>query len=229
MDDHLLDGFDFCGKVYDLFDQVAASPNGIAKLRLRPTMIEKRLVEELIPIAHYVQARYREGRRIKIRWFSGSQPYDAILWSSGSLVGHRMAPRKVFVEVTTAVHQNEHLARRLLQERGASFGVKGISRDKKTGAIASKPYVHSNDELTIDLAGQMVDRIKSKSAKNYSPSTVLIVNCVTNSLILESEWSNAIKRVTEAQLDFREVFLIDLLMSHSTTLYGARKRRRKAK
>lgn len=192
-------------------------------------MIEKRLVEELIPIAHYLQARYREGRRIKIRWFSGSQPYDAILWSSGSLVEHRMAPRKVFVEVTTSVHQNEHLARRLLQERSGSFGVKGISRDKKTGVIASKPYVHSNDELPIDLAGQILERIKSKSAKNYSPSTILIVNCITNTLILEPEWNNAIKRVTQDQLDFREVFLIDLLTSHSTTLYGNRRRSRKAK
>ncbi len=140
-----------------------------------------------------------------------------------------MAPRKTFVEVTTSIHQNEHLARRLLQERGGSFGVKGISRDKKTGDITSKPYVHTDDELTIDLADQMLERIKSKSTKNYSPSTVLIVNCVTNSLILEPEWSNAIKRVTKTQVDFREVFLIDLLMSHSTTLYGNRKRNRKAK
>src|ERR1019366_7780432 len=84
-DDQLLDGLEFCRKVYDLFDQVQNGPDGIAKLRLRPSKNEKRLVEELIPIARYVQARYREGRRIKVRWLSGSQPYDAILWSSGGL------------------------------------------------------------------------------------------------------------------------------------------------
>jgi hypothetical protein len=109
-DGQLLDGLDFCRKVYDLFDQVRIETDGIAKLRLRPTKKEKRLIEELIPITHYVRARYHEGRQIKVRWFSGSQPYDAILWSSGGLVEHRIVPRKVLLEVTTSVHQNEHLA-----------------------------------------------------------------------------------------------------------------------
>lgn len=66
-DGTLLDGLDFCGKVYDLFDWMQGVPDGIGKLRLRPTKNEKRLVEELIPLARYVQARYREGRRIKVR------------------------------------------------------------------------------------------------------------------------------------------------------------------
>ena len=87
-DGRLLNGLDFCRKVYDLLDQVRGEPDGIAKLRLRPTRKEKRLIEELIPIARYVQARYREGRRIKVRWLSGSQRYDAILLSSGALVEH---------------------------------------------------------------------------------------------------------------------------------------------
>ena len=230
-DGKLLDGLDFCRKVYDLFDQVREGPDGIVKLRLRPTKNEKRLIEELIPIARYVQARYREGRRIKVRWLSGSQPYDAILYSSGGLVEHGMAPRKVLVEVTTSVHQNEYLARQLLHERGGSFGVKGISKDKKTGAIVSKPYVHTNNELATDLAGQILQCLKSKSNKHYPPGTVLIVNCVPNSLILDVEWNDAIERVTKAQvhLAFREVFLLETVMSYSTTLYGNRKRERHSK
>lgn len=228
-DGRLLNGLDFCRKVYDLFDQVRNEPEGITKLRLRPTKNEKRLIEELIPIARYVQARYREGRRIKVRWFSGSQRYDSVLLSSGALVEHRLVPKKVFVEVTTSVHQNEHLARRLLHERGGSFGVKGISRDKKTGSIVSKPHVHSNDELATDLAGQIVERIKSKSDQQYPPGTVLIVNCIPNGLILDSEWADAIGRVTKAQvhLVFQEVFLLETVMSHSATLYGERKRNRR--
>jgi hypothetical protein len=231
-DGELLDGLDFCRKVYDLFEQMSGGADGIAKLRLRPTKIAKRLTEELIPIARYVQARYREGRRIKVRWFSGSQPYDAILWSSGSLGEHGMVPRKLLVEVTMSVHQNEHLARRLLHERGGSFGVKGISRDKKTGQIVSKPHVHTPHERITDLADQILERLKSKSNKNYPPGTVLVVNCVPNSHILEeSDWNDAIERVTKAQvhLPFREVFLLETVMSHSTTIYGDRKRRRKPK
>ncbi len=227
-DGQLLDGLDFCAKVYDLFDQVKKSPDGIARLRLRPTKTEKRLLEELIPIARYVQARYREGRRIKVRWLSGSQPFDAILWSSGDLVKHRMAPRKLLVEVTTSVHPNEHLARRLLHERGGSFGVKGIFRDKRTGAIVSEPNV-GHGEIATDLANQVLERLKSKSNKNYSPGTVLIVNCVANGLTLPSEWNDAVERVTNAQahLAFRELFLIEQVLSHSATLYGDRTRGRR--
>jgi hypothetical protein len=221
-----LDGLDFCRKVYDLFDQIRGETDGVTKLRLRPTKNEKRLIEELIPIARYVQARYREGRRIKLRWFSGSQSFDAILWSSGGLIEYRMAPRKLLVEVTTSVHQNEHLARRLLHERGGSFGVKGISWDKKTGDLVSKPHVHTNDELATDLAGQILERLENKRNKHYPAGTVLIINCVPNSLITPSEWNDAIERVTEAKahLAFREVFLVETIMSHSTTLYGDPKR-----
>jgi hypothetical protein len=227
-DAKLLDGLEFCRNVYDLFEQVRAGPDGIAKLRRRPTKTEKRLVEELIPVARYVQARYREGRRIKVRWFGGSQPFDAILLSSGALVEHRVAPRKLFVEVTTSVHRNEHLARRLLHERGGSFGVKGIFRDKKTGGIVSKPHVHSGGEIASELADQILERLRSKADKGYSPGTVLIVNCVPNTLILEAEWNDAIEQVAKAEvhLAFREVFLLETVGSYSRTLYGSQKRRR---
>ena len=224
-DDKLLDGLIFCRKVYDLFDQISSDPDGIAKLRLHKTKTEKRLIEELIPIARYVQARYQVGRRIKVRWLSGSQPYDAILWSSGGLVEHDMAPRKLFVEVTTSVHQNEYLTRQLLHKRGGSFGVKGIARDRKTGDIISKPHVHTNDEPVIDLTTQILERLQNKGNKDYPAETVLIINCVPNHLILPSEWNDVIERVTKAQthLAFREVFLVEMVMSHSTTLYGNRK------
>jgi len=225
-DGQLLDGLEFCRKVYDMFDYLQADIDGVARLRLRPTKTEKRLIEELLPIASYVQARYRVGRRIKVRWLSGSQSYDAVLWSSGGLVRHRMAPRKLVVEVTTSVHPNEYLVRRLLHERGGSFGVKGISRNKKAGVIVSEPSVHTPDELSADMAEQIMKRLRTKSAKDYPPDTVLIVNCVPNSLILDSEWNDAIERVTRAQLHlaFLEVFLIEPVSAYSATLYGTPKR-----
>src|SRR4051812_761780 len=88
-DGRLIDGLEFCRWVYDLFDQTKEAPDGVAKLRLLSTKNEKRLLEELIPIARFVQLRYREGRRIKVKWHSGPQPFDAVLWSSGELVKHR--------------------------------------------------------------------------------------------------------------------------------------------
>src|SRR5450631_2026315 len=111
-----------------------------------------------------------------------------ILLSSGALIERRMYLRKLFIEVTTSVHQNEHLARRLLHERGGSFGIKGVSRNKSTGDIVSKPYAYDGSELASDLASQILARLKSKASKNYSPGTVLIINCIPNTLILDSDW-----------------------------------------
>ena len=130
----VLEGLDFCRKVYELLDQVGREPDGIARLRLRPRGIEKRLIEELIPIALTCRPAI-ERPSYQSALAQRVAAYDAILWSSGALVEQRRFRRKVFVEVTTSVHQNEYLARRLLHERGGSFGLKGISRDKKTGAI----------------------------------------------------------------------------------------------
>jgi hypothetical protein len=125
-DDRLLDGLNFCRKVYAFFDQIKGSPGGIEKLRLLESKEEKRLVEELIPIAQYVQARYNAGRRLKIRWYAGSQPYDAVLLSSGLRVDSGLFAKKSLLEVTTAVHPKEHLVRELVNAGEVSFGVKGV-------------------------------------------------------------------------------------------------------
>jgi predicted Zn-dependent peptidase len=89
----------------------------------------------------------------------------------------------------------------------------------------SKPHVHTNDELATDLAAQILERLESKGSKDYTIETVLIINCIPNHLILPSEWNDAIERVTKAQvhLAFREVFLVEMVMSYSTMLYGDRK------
>ena len=90
--------------------------------------------------------------------------------------------------------------------------------------------MHTPDELAADLAGQIIERLRIKSTKGYSPRTALIVNCVPNSLILDPEWEDAIERVTRVQLHlaFREVFLIESVMAYSATLYGDPKRTRRS-
>ncbi len=93
----------------------------------------------------------------------------------------------------------------------------------KTRAIVSTPYVVTNDEREADLATQIIDRLKSKSAKGYPLETVLIIYCVLNGVTLQHEWDEAIRRVTQAGAHhaFKEVFLIDTsVASYSATLYG---------
>jgi len=226
-DGRLLDGLNFSRKVYELFNQTRAGTDGISKLRLRRTKQEKRLIEELIPIARYVQARYREGRQVKVRWLSGSQPYDAILLFSGAFVEKGYTPRRLVVEVTTAVHQNNYLLRQRLDKQDHAFGVKGLSRDKKTGEVLSEPYVVTNGGRENDLATQIIDRIKGKSEKGYDPETVLIVYCVPNGVTLPDEWDRAVELVRQADAHhgFREVFLIETsVASYSATLCGDPKR-----
>jgi hypothetical protein len=203
-----------------MFDQVRSGPDGVTRIRMRPTKDEKRLIEELIPIARYVQARYSAVRRIKVRWQSGSQSYDAVLLSSGPLVTHTSLPRKAFLEVTTAVHQNEYLVRELINHGGASFGVKGTSRDKKTRQVSSEPYVREGDEMVSDLANQIIERLTAKATKKYAPGTILIIECVPNGLVLEDDWMGAIRRVKSAQIRhaFGEVFVFCTHIDHSATL-----------
>jgi len=226
LDDKLLDGLRFYSKVYDLFDQIMAEPDGLTKVRLLSTKREKRLTEELLPIAHYVQSQYRANNRIKIRWLSGSQPYDAIVWTPLIMVRKARVPRKIFVEITTSVHKNSHLVRRLLHEKGGSFGPKGIQVDKKTGKITSKPYINFNDEGSNDLASQIIARIADKSQKQYPPNTVLIVNCHADGLLLEPEWNKAIQTVKRANLheSFMQVFIREPGSFNSATLFGFMKR-----
>ena len=211
LDGRLLVGLNFCRKVYELFTQTRAGADGIANLRPRPTKLEKRPIEELIPIARYVQARYREGRRIKVRWLSGSQPYDAVLLNSGAFVDKGITPRRILIEVTTSVHPNEYFARQLLNEKEFSFGVEGISRHKKSRAMVSTPYVDTNDDKVTTLTAQIIARIKAKTAKSYPPNTVLIMFVVLNGVTYQEEWNEATNRVAQAneRHGFSEVFLIE--------------------
>src|SRR5690606_10430595 len=187
-DGRLMDGLRFCGRVYDLLDQTRREADGITRLRLRTTTLDKRLIEELIPLARFVQSRYREGRRITVRWFAGSQPFDAVLCVEGDLVTHGMARRTQLVEITTSIYSKDYPTRQELEESGMTWGAKKISRNKRTRRIVSEPYVYSNDECATDLADQILLRLKEKTTKNYPPGTILIVNCESDGLLLQDEW-----------------------------------------
>ena len=220
-DNRLINGLDFCRGVYDLFEQVRKGPNGIKRLRLRKGRSEKKLIEELIPIARYVQERYSHGRQLRVRWIDGGQQYDACLLSSGALVERQLAPKRQYLEVTTAVHENDHLSRSLLDKQGHSFGVKGISLSRKTKQITSRPYVYTGHEAEDDLANRILERIRAKTKINYPRPTVLVVQCSLDRLFLEDEWARSIARVKEAKIVHRfcEVFILDANHHYSATIH----------
>jgi len=225
-DNHLINGLDFCKKAYGLFEQVRRSSNGVERLRLRKGKLEKKLVEELLPIARYVQARYSHGRQMKVRWKDGTQSYDARLLSTGALVDLHLSPKSQYVEVTTAVHENDHIARSISNKNGHVFGVKGIQKDPHTRKYISEPYVYTNEELSEDLAQKILERIKAKTKIKYPADTTLIIQCFLDTLFFEDEWEYAIQKVKDSGVEhrFREIFLFDSNHHYAATLYGKSRR-----
>lgn len=53
-DGELIDGLQFCAMTYALFEQIRNSENGRSRLRMRKSKVEKKLIEELLPICKYV-------------------------------------------------------------------------------------------------------------------------------------------------------------------------------
>ena len=89
------------------------------------------------------------------------------------------------------------------------------------GVPDSAPYVFSGGEIIGDLACQILSRIGDKAKKAYPPNTTLIVNCETDTVILENEWKEAITQVENAGIHktFREVFLTAPVARHTATLW----------
>jgi hypothetical protein len=109
-DDKLMNGLDFCEKVYDLVENVTNSPNGIEALQLQNSPELKKLVEKLIPLSKYIQGRYGPNRRLKVRWIDGRDGYDAQVLSSGAFLDKRASPRRRWIEITNVVQEsNPHL------------------------------------------------------------------------------------------------------------------------
>lgn len=219
----LLDGLDFCSKAYALFEEIRNSEGGTTRLRMRPTSLEKKLLEELLPICTYVQASYRPGRYMSVRWKDGSQPYDAELLQRGAYVSENFYPALGYIEVTCTMHRNEYLSRELLETKGGGFGVEGISR-LKSGEIESVPVGYTNHEL-IDSYGDIVRKqIAKKSAMPYPAGTTLIVQCTLNMPYLPDEWDALMARVKVdlPSSPFREVFLYDTVSQYKTSIYPPR-------
>jgi hypothetical protein len=201
----------------------------LEELRLLTTKRSKRLVEEILPIAMYVQSRYGPGLRLKVKWVGGGQPYDAILHTSGSLVEHIGLPRRQYLEVTTAVHPNDYLRREHLSREGFSFGAKGTSRDPKTKTTISVPYVYKNVEHKTELVDLISSRITAKSGKEYPKPISLIVQCDVDRPILDEEWGDIVRALRERAIvhSFREVVIVEPVGRRCTTLYNrVRKRAR---
>lgn len=229
LDNRMLDGLEFCARAFAAFDRMRGAPNGPTTLRMRRSPQAKKLLEEVLPIADYILAKYSLGLRLKVRWLSGNQPYDARLVCSGLLSGGRRMPKVQHLEVTTAVHSNEHLSREHVTREGGSFGARGTQRDPITKHTVSRPSVYRNSERQLELAGFVGNIVARKAAKPYPPRTSLIVVCVTEVPLDEHEWCELVESVQRhvVQDRFREVVLQDPLQRRIATLAASPKSNRR--
>ena len=175
-DDKLIDGLHFCIKVYELFESIRQSEDGQSRLRMRVTEVERKLLGELLPICKYVQAKYRAGRYISVRWVNGSQQFDAEVLQSGSYIDEGYLPAAAHLEVTCIMHPNEYLSRELLDNKGVVFGVAGIYRLKKSREIHSEPVVSRDSDFVHSYSSLVLSQIGKKAEINYPSETTLIVD-----------------------------------------------------
>lgn len=222
-DDQLIDGLQFCSLAYKLFEQIRAEADGASRLRMRETVIEKKLLEEILPICKYIQAKYRTGRYISVRWKSGSQQHDAELSQVGAYIDEGYYPSQGYLEVTCATHPNDYLSRELLDKQGLAFGADGLKR-LKDRSIESEPVIHTNQDFVERFSKHLLARILDKANKTYPENTSLIVSCSLDTLYTSDDWDYLRKLIEQSWLNhqFKEVYIYDITCEYSFSIWGPR-------
>lgn len=190
---------------------------------MRQTVVEKRLIEEILPIARYIQSKYNAGRTIQVKWLNGPQNYDAAIYQAGILVKTNDLHTECYLEATCAVHPKDYLSREHINSGNPVFGLSGLTRDKRSKKITSTPVVRRRRNFIREFADIIINRIADKSSKAYPDNTLLVVACDLDTLYADDEWDEMINLV-KAKIQrrpFDEIFLYDSILEHYATIFKA--------
>jgi hypothetical protein len=222
IDNQFIDGLKFCAFAYDLFEKIASGVDGVSRIRMRNSIVEKKLIEELLPICKYIQAKYRTGRYISVCWKSGNQNHDAEIIQSGAYIDQGYYHQQAFLEITSAVHPKDYLSRELLNKQGFAFSADGLKR-QKDGSIKSEPIVHTNYEYIERFSEILLARIKDKASKRYPDHTTLIVCCCLDMLCTSEEWEYLRRCIEKSQQShqFEEIYIYETTHEFSFSLWGS--------
>lgn len=217
-----MDGLEFCRRAYEAWDAIKSEPDGRTELRTRNTGRAKKLIEEILPLAAFIQARYGPESRMCIQWLGGSQGFDAKCYYSGELVNHGYLPEEQHLEVTTAEPSKQYLVRERSAKHGGSFAAAGTRRDPTTREVLSKPVVVSHMEAQDAACRTITERVEAKRKKKYPEGTALIVYCNPGFPITAEEWADIVAnvrgRLKPLSVPFGEIVLVH--HSHGVSWVG---------
>ena len=205
-----LDGLEFCRVAFRLFEDARASEDGVRALRARSTRNAKDLVDEILPICKYVLLSYRPGRYLKVEWIQGNQGFDAKLAQSGDYVRHGEFSEYGHLEVAAAMHENEYLSWRLMNEGVPVFGLSGIEKQARAQPV-SRPVVRRGQSHVKEFLPSILRVLKKKAQISYPDSTSLILCCSLNGVYLEEDWRYMISEVKSKapSSSFQEILIFD--------------------
>ena len=219
-DSQELDGLELCRNVYSLFEEIRTTREGVSSMRLRLTAFHKKLIEELKPICIYVQRKYQAGRQLNISWYAGNQQYDAIMRGYGFLVEQGLYKEEQYLEVASAMHPNDYLAREKLEKDGFRYGYDTLKRNKDR-SIESIPVATSGNEHVEPMIESTSEIIQKKLAINYPSNTSLIVQVFSNNIYHPWELQYFVENIRERFNDFsfEEIFLCSSSQDYYESIY----------
>lgn len=185
--------------------------NGISNLRLRQGPCKK-LIEELLPISAFLGCFERPGLNLFCEYFgSCNQSFDAKVYCEGPLVEYEFLHKEYFLEVSAAVHEKDYLKRESIEKGVPCFGGNKIER-QPNGTIKSEPEIRTPDDLINEHLNYIRLRIEDKSKKNYPINTFLIIPLFPDTVLMQSEWRNILKKLLPIDISsFCGLFIYDSL------------------
>ena len=100
--------------IRSVYDEIASLPT--PEFFERKNRNTKYLLEEKLPVAVFLKHLIRPGLDIKCRHCRGNQNYDSEIKLSGYFVEQGVFLSHYYIEVTTAVAENDYLSRELLSK-----------------------------------------------------------------------------------------------------------------
>ena len=200
---------EFVKIAFDAFLKTRELETGISDLRLRTGDFNKKLVEEILPIAVFIGSFERVGLNVECQYFSGDQSYDARLYCDGLLVEKKSVLNEYYIEVSLACHPKDYLKRQATEQGVPVFG--GNQIEKVNGIISSLPSVRTIDSIISEHFDFINQRIAKKASGSYPDNTYLIVPLFPDTLILWNEWTSIIGKFSSCitAMPFSGIFIYD--------------------